>query len=249
MIKKIIVSVLHKLGYEVKRTSSTELPPDMDLEFQELYKKCKNYTMTSPERMFALYQAVKYAVVNNIPGDLVECGVWRGGSSMLIALTLLKFGNTNKSIFLYDTYEGMSAPTERDIMAATNSSAKEKYKEFQLKNKKWAYAPLEEVKDNMLSTGYPPNKVHFVKGTVEDTLLREAPSQIALLRLDTDWYESTLHELKCLFPRLSKGGVLIIDDYGHWKGAREAVDEYFKNNNIKALLHRIDATGRILIKV
>jgi O-methyltransferase len=83
---------------------------------------------------------------------------------------------------------------------------------------------------------------------VEDTIPASVPEQIALLRLDTDWYESTKCELEILFPRLVKGGVIIIDDYGCWQGARKAVDEYFNKNNIAILLNRMDDTGRIGIK-
>jgi len=107
------------------------------------------------------------------------------------------------------------------------------------------YSPLEEVKRNMEATGYPPAQISYIKGKVEDTLPAEAPAQIAVLRLDTDWYESTRHELVHLYPRLSPGGVLIIDDYGYWTGARKAVDEYFRDS---LFLGRIDDTGRIAIK-
>ncbi len=112
----------------------------------------------------------------------------------------------------------------------------------------WAYSALEEVKHNLLSTGYPAERISFIKGKVEETIPLNAPPQIALLRLDTDWYESTYHELVHLFPRLSSGGILIIDDYGHWKGARKAVDKYFSENKLDLLLHRIDYSGRICVK-
>jgi len=88
----------------------------------------------------------------------------------------------------------------------------------------------------------------FIQGKVEDTLPKITPEKISLLRLDTDWYESTYQELLHLFPKLSKGGTIIIDDYGHWKGAREAVDDYFKEKGIKILLNRIDEIGVIGIK-
>jgi hypothetical protein len=105
------------------------------------------------------------------------------------------------------------------------------------------------VKQAVYSTGYNRDKFHFVQGMVEDTLPEKAPEQIALLRLDTDWYESTRHELIHLFPRLSRGGVLIIDDYGDWEGARKAVDEYIAQHNVAILLNRIDHTGRIGVKL
>jgi hypothetical protein len=111
-----------------------------------------------------------------------------------------------------------------------------------------AYAPLDHVRDNMVRTGYPEQRIHFVKGRVEDTIPAGAPDTISLLRLDTDWYESTRHELTHLFPRLSRGGVVIIDDYGHWRGARRAVDEYFAQHGPSLLLHRIDYTARAAVK-
>jgi len=104
------------------------------------------------------------------------------------------------------------------------------------------------VKEVLCGTGYPSERIHFVRGRVEDTIPASAPELIALLRLDTDWYDSTKHELIHMFPRLSKAGVIIIDDYGHWRGAREACDEYFAQNRIPILLNRIDYTGRIALK-
>ena len=101
----------------------------------------------------------------------------------------------------------------------------------------------------MYSTGYLKEKINLIQGSVEKTLPLNKPDEpIALLRLDTDWYKSTKHELNILFPLLNEGGVLIIDDYGHWKGAKKAVDEYFSNLNDKYYMHRIDYTGRMLIK-
>ena len=100
----------------------------------------------------------------------------------------------------------------------------------------------------LYGTGYPSERIHFVPGKVEDTIPASAPESIALLRLDTDWYESTKHELVHLFPRLATSGVLIIDDYGHWRGSRLACDEYFEQNRVPILLNRIDFTGRIALK-
>jgi hypothetical protein len=112
----------------------------------------------------------------------------------------------------------------------------------------WCFSSIEEVKNNIATLNYPTEKVYFVKGKVEDTIPTTIPQKIAVLRLDTDWYESTKHELEHLFPLLVSGGVLIIDDYGHWEGARKAVDEYIEKNNLNILLNRIDYTGRIAIK-
>ncbi|MHA1284336.1 MAG: TylF/MycF/NovP-related O-methyltransferase [Promethearchaeota archaeon] len=226
------------------------IPQDIkdDVEFFQIYNKCKNFTQTSIERAYSLYKAIEYIVINEIPGDIVECGVWKGGSMMLCALTLLKFNDVNRTLYLYDTYEGMPEPSEYDRRAYDDFPAKNKYDFLKKRNIKWNYAPLNYVKKNLYSTNYPKEKIIFIKGKVEETIPEIIPKKIALLRLDTDWYESTYHELKYLFPILSKKGVLLIDDYGHWKGAKIAVDKYFQEINISSLLIRIDKTGRITIK-
>jgi len=199
--------------------------------------------------MYALYQSVKYIIDSKVAGDFVECGVWRGGSSMLAAYSLLKFADSQRKIYLYDTFEGMPKPMEKDKLLLDGSSAINIWRHYQSGNiDKFCFAGLDEVKNNMSLTRYPQDNMIFVKGKVEATIPKVMPSKISLLRLDTDWFESTYHELHYLFPLLSKGGVLIIDDYGHWSGAKEATDKYFRENNIHILLNRIDYTGRLGIK-
>jgi O-methyltransferase len=176
--------------------------------------------------------------------------VWRGGSTMLSAMALVASRETSREIWLYDTYEGMSAPTEHDrdwrgISAQELMKKSEHEKEMSV----WCYSSLDEVRGNMARTGYPADRTHFIKGKVEDSIPGQAPAKIALLRLDTDFYESTYHELQHLFPRLSPGGALIVDDYGHWAGARKATDQFFAELPTPPLLHRIDYTGRIAIVV
>jgi hypothetical protein len=206
--------------------------------------------MTEQKRIFGLIEAVRYLAKNRVEGDIVECGVWRGGSMLAIADLLAEMGDTSHNLFLFDTFEGMPPPSENDV----NYSNK-KATELLLPNVDktedliWAYSSLDAVKKTMSLTTYPQSKIHYIKGKVEDTLPTEALGDICLLRLDTDWYESTKHELIHLYPKLKRGGVLIIDDYGFWKGAKKAVDEYFSENNIPVLLNRLDATGRIAIKL
>lgn len=203
--------------------------------------------MTSPERLEALIAATEYVVKAPIPGAIVECGVWKGGSMMAAALALMNL-TERRPLYLYDTFEGMTAPTDADENLYGEPAAALLAREPRAANV-WAYAPLEGVRRSMLSTGYDPALIHFVKGPVEDTIPGTAPDQIAILRLDTDWYESTKHELKHLYPRLTRGGVLILDDYGHWAGARKAVDDYFREEGIFPLLCRIDLQGRLVVKV
>lgn len=202
--------------------------------------------MTSPERILALCNAVEHLSRNGIDGDFVECGVWRGGSMAAAAKTLMLHAATDRRLWMYDTFDGMSEPSELDVdfQGQTAQQLMDHQDRSDAKSV-WCCSPLEQVKLTMLQTGYPVEQICFVEGMVEQTLPVNVPEKIALLRLDTDWYESTRCELEYLFPRLVPGGVLIIDDYGHWEGCRRAVDEYFEKNQIAMLLNRIDYTGRI----
>ncbi len=206
--------------------------------------------MTSPERLYALMEAVRYIVASEIPGSFVECGVWKGGSTMAAALMLSELKRTDRQLYLFDTFEGMPRPSEVDT-DRQDARAIDTFEALQTgqDSSDFCRAHFAEVQEALASTGYPQQSVHWVKGKVEDTIPENAPDSIALLRLDTDWYESTRHELEHLFPRLSPGGVLIIDDYGHWQGCQKAVDEYFDKNRTRIFLSRIDYTGRIGIKV
>ena len=248
MLKKILIKIANKVGDKLeKQNGNTSADITKNIEFMSLYEQCKPYTMTSVERLFSLYQSVNYIIDHNIPGDFVECGVWRGGSSMMMALTLLKRNQTGRKIYLYDTFEGMSEPTSLDTtFTGENASDLLKNQDVNDAESIWCYSSIEEVKRNLGITAYPKQGLVFVKGKVEDTLLSVVPDKIALLRLDTDWYESTRKELEVLYPNLLEKGILIIDDFGHWEGAKKAVLEYFEKT--KPLLHRIDNTGRIMIK-
>ena len=222
-------------------------PFDFDEADKELYRRVDPYTMTTPPRVYALVRAVEYVVARGVPGAIVECGVWRGGSMMAAALTLLRLGVTDRALYLYDTFSGMPPPSEVDTTRSGVRAADLLAQEDE-DSHIWAIASLPDVSAAVLSVGYPEQQIHFVEGLVEETLPAEAPEEIALLRLDTDWYSSTKHELEQLYPRLAPGGVLILDDYGHWQGARRAVDEYFGKNRITLLLNRVDGTARICVK-
>ena len=222
-------------------------PFDFDEADKELYRRVGPYTMTTPPRVYALVRAVEYVVARGVPGAIVECGVWRGGSMMAAALTLLRLAATDRELYLYDTYAGMPPPSDVDT-TRSGVRAADLLAEEDEDSHIWAIASLSDVRAAVLSTHYPEQRIQFVEGLVEDTLPVTAPEQIALLRLDTDWYRSTKHELEQLYPRLVPGGVLILDDYGHWQGARRAVDEYFGENGITLLLNRVDGTARIAVK-
>ncbi len=239
--------VVQRMGFDVVRYHA--LPRDLDPEIARIVQSVHEYTMTSTQRIAALCEAVKYVVDSRIEGDIVECGVWRGGSMMAVAKTLRWLGDDSRTLRLFDTFEGMTPPTDNDVeFDGKTASALLASSDKNNAESVWCTAPLEGVKAVLSQTGYDPDKLEFVQGRVEDTLPDSAPERIALLRLDTDWYESTRHELEHLYPRLVPGGVLIIDDYGHWQGARKAVDEYISKHQLPILLNRIDYSGRCAIK-
>lgn len=231
----------------VSRFAGSAFPTDFDQTDIDLCTRVGPYTMTSPERIFALVRSVEHVVASRVPGAVVECGVWRGGSMMAVALTLLRLGVTDRELYLYDTFAGMPEPGAVDVKHSGTPAA-DVLARSRRRSNVWAIASLGEVREAVLSVGYPEERIHFVRGLVEETLPATAPRQIALLRLDTDWYASTKHELVHLYPRLARGGVLILDDYGFWQGARKAVDEYFAEIDAPPLLNRIDDTARIGVK-
>ena len=231
----------------LSQSEKEKLPDDYEPEFGELWELVRQRTMTSHPKAYGLYQAVRYIVGNNIPGDIVECGVWRGGAMLAVAHQLVGLGSVERDLYLFDTYEGMTQPTARDVQISTNQSARQRLLTADSDSLVWAIASLEDVRAGFAHVAYPTDRIHFVKGPVEDTLPGRAPDEIAILRLDTDWYESTRHELEHLYRRLVPGGVLILDDYGYWQGAKDAVDEFLATTGEPLLMLRA-ATGRIAVK-
>jgi hypothetical protein len=199
--------------------------------------------MTSVERITELYNSLEYIRTNNIDGDIVECGVWKGGNIIGI-IEYLKYHNIlDKSVWLYDTFEGMTSPEEIDV-DLDNKKASD------ILNSVLCYSSLTEVKQNLSKSEFNNERLKFIVGDVSETLLIESnkPNKISLLRLDTDWYKSTKDELIHLYPILVNDGVLIVDDYGHWKGSKTATDEFFEENNISLEIIKIDYTGIKIIK-
>jgi O-methyltransferase len=228
---------------------------DRNAEFSDLFARTRNYTMTSKEIMFSTYQAARYVAERGIPGDIVECGVWRGGSALLAGLAVRAaearkphrglLAARRRKLWLYDTFEGMTTPTAQDVDLTGTAAAL--YMAEHSDEGRWCYADEADVRRVFASEGFSPLDIEIVKGDVVQTLPKRRPNRIALLRLDTDWYESTKAELELLYPRLSRGGVLIIDDYGHWEGSRQAVDEFFAREP-GLLLNRIGYAVRVAVK-
>lgn len=236
---------IRKRGFDVVRHRAG-LAPYIDEQAAATIRAARPYTMTADESMFSLIQSVRYVVRHNVPGAIVECGVWRGGAIMAAGLTLQQLHADDRELYLYDTFEGMTAPTDSDVMLHGTATAAELLDRTEVGDgaNVWCYSSLDDVKAAVGSINYPAHRVHFVPGDVEKTLPSSAPEQpIAVLRLDTDWYESTRHELEQLIPRMSPGGVLIIDDYWHWGGCRKAVDEYLERTGLQVFLTRVDITA------
>jgi O-methyltransferase len=234
-------------------------PPGQAPRFPEdvvmIARRVQPYTMTSIDRIAALVDAVDYVVRAGIGGALAECGVWRGGSVLAMIAALQRHGVADRDLYLYDTFSGMTRPTEHDRTEYGPAAVDTWETDTRAGRHPWGALfgrdkfSLAAVRETLGASGYPVDRMHFVQGPVEATLPAQAPGPLALLRLDTDWYESTLHELVHLYPLLARGGVLIIDDYGHWEGCRRAVDEYFARADVRpVLLARIDYTGRIAVK-
>src|SRR4051812_23421082 len=220
----------------------------MDDADRRIVEAALPYTMTGPQRLHALVVAVRWCLAREVPGAFAECGVWRGGSVLAMIATLLDAGVTDRDIHLYDTFEGMTEPTDADT-SPFDAPARSEWEQAKAAGSR-AWEPVfgeqafseASVRELLATTAYPPERLHVVRGPVEETLRREPPGDLALLRLDTDWHVSSAVEMEVLYPRLASGGVLIVDDYGHWAGARAAVDEYFAAHGPAPLLCPIDYT-------
>jgi len=207
----------------------------------DLYQQLQDFTMTSRKSLAATCRAVEHVMDNGIPGAFVECGVWKGGCAMAMAITALHQNVDDREIWMYDTFAGMTEPTDLDRTPAGHLGA-DILAAAKPTDHVWAIADVIEVRVHMSWTNYPPERIKMVEGNVVDTIPLFAPDLISVLRLDTDWYESTLHELTHLYPLLSPGGILIVDDYGHWEGARNAVDSYNASLEQPFQLEQIDYT-------
>jgi hypothetical protein len=258
MIKKSIKRALAAAGIEVRRARSYE-PTEIDpVEFTRADLDVLHFvldnrlTMGRRERLIATINACKHAVQAGIDGDFVECGVWRGGNSIAAKLTFENYGS-DKKVWLFDTFTGMTEPSEVDTSRFVKKSSLERFRETQKdQHNEWCFASIEDVRANFEQAGADLSRVQFVAGDVTKTLADEQnlPDRLCVLRLDTDWYDSTRAELEILYPRLSTGGSLLIDDFGHWDGARRAVEEYLGTlpPASRPLLHFTDYSGRSGVK-
>jgi hypothetical protein len=223
------------------------LIPELDNDAENLMGAARGLSMTAPLAQWELIQAIRYIEGKGIPGDIVECGVWRGGNLVIAGLLRQRMG-FDRQIWAFDTFAGMTPPSPADFKVREDIDVRKKFASLDRDEyNEWCLASEEEVLQNFESR-VGNRDLRTVRGPVEETLThpQNLPEWIALLRLDTDFYESTKAELEILYPRLSSGGVLIIDDYGEWAGARKAVDEYFEGQPV--WLHYVTHTVRLMIK-
>ena len=254
-MKNFIKKIIKLFGYEIISKNdwlrkNENYIAEISANESAILNDIKEYTMTSIPSQWSLLQSIKHVIRNNVEGSFVECGIFRGGNIILMS-KLLEEHKVEKNIFAYDTFEGMPLPGKDDLDLRGNSSI-DKFLELKNSEKEgsqWCYCNIKDVKNNIkkFNINYLKN-INFIKGRVEETLLdiKNLPKKISLLRLDTDFYSSTKIELNILFPLLEKNGILIVDDYGHFKGAKKSVDEFF--NEKKVWLHRVDYSTRLLIK-
>tara|TARA_B110000027_G_C16056069_1_gene272266 strand:+ start:189 stop:935 length:747 start_codon:yes stop_codon:yes gene_type:complete len=232
MLRKIINNVLMFFGYKISRKIQKKM---LSKKFLENYNKSKNLSSFNLEFFLFLELSLDYLFKRNrIEGDIVECGVFKGANCRFICDYLKSINYENINIFLYDTFEGMPCASSNDINIFTKKNYNFYLKKMQKNNEVdnfYKYENIENVKKLLFQTNYNKNKIHFIKGLVEETIPKTIPNKISLLILDTDYYDSTKHELQHLYPLVEKGGIIIIDDYGTWSGVKKAVDEYFDNLN------------------
>ncbi len=230
---------------------------DFTEEEVKIYEPVIGKIAQSPEAIVSLIRAVQYIVNNGIPGAFVECGVWHGGGAAVMIRTLLGMAARHDSsrvreVFLYDTFQGFPRPDDRDfeyeVGPALNQWLIQQTEPYGDKGSMWMNVCIEEVIGNIERWCQPYPLAHFVQGMVEDTIPRQLPHEIALARLDTDFYQSTLHELNHVWPVLASGGVLIIDDYGCFAGSKQATDEFLDTFRWRPYLHRVDEHVRLIVK-
>jgi O-methyltransferase len=255
--KNGVKRLVRKMGYSLAPLPDPNaIPQDLDERFKLLARRMHNLgPLEMPQH--TTYAAVEYILNAGLAGDLIECGVYQGRQILMMAETLKARGVLDRDIYLYDTFAGQIQPTVEDYKDNENPTASyeanlARWKKGQITgaSRAWKVATVEEVQRNVFLSGYPPERFHFIKGDVLSTLPNHLHDRIALLRLDTDWYESTKQELTHLYDRLVVGGVLIIDDYGRWRGCRKAVDEYFASLGARApFLVRTSGSERVSVKV
>ena len=209
----------------------------------ELYEKIKDYTMCTIERFDNFCNAIE--TTRNLEGTIVECGVWKGG--MICGASRFALNNNiNRNFYAFDSFIGFPEPTDKDIVAYTNKSALE-LENWGMKRAPVQLESLNSLLECMELLNIPTHIITPVKGWFKDTV-PFFTDNIVILRLDGDWYESTKVCLENLYDKVVSGGIIILDDYGYWKGCKEATDEFLRERKVDVILNRTDYTEVWFIK-
>jgi O-methyltransferase len=192
------------------------------------------YSMIGMQRMHNLEKCMRTVLAEKIPGDFIETGAWRGGSTIFMRAVLQRFGITDRKVWVADSFQGLPRPTHAEDCTDAR---------YDLSECDYLKVSLEQVKANFAKFDLLDDQVQFLKGWFKDTLPTAPINQLAVLRLDGDMYESTMDALNSLFHKVSPGGFVIVDDYSAWPGCRAAVDEFRRKNQLPGEVVSIDKTG------
>ena len=192
------------------------------------------HSMIGAKRLGNLRTLCERAFTEGVPGDFIETGVWRGGACILMRAVIAAYGDAARKVICADSFAGLPPPSPDAYPADLN----DRHHEFDQ-----LAIPLEQVQDNFRRYELLDEQVVFLKGLFKDTLPGLSAERFAVIRCDGDMYESTIQALEALYPRLSPGGFLIIDDYGAIPACRAAVEDYRTQNGIDAEKHQVDWTG------
>lgn len=267
-MKRILKNMATTLGYEVRypvrkrppaptETEGSNWGFDLEQEALEAIEQVKDHTMLSLPRLVTLYQQAAFCEEFEIGGSFVECGTWRGGSVGIMALANLRRGRARRHIHLFDSFESIPEPDEavdgeRAVREARECGGGAEGRLVPLPIYGSIGTPDLAVNRELLeeTIGYNSSFLHYHKGWFQDTVPSDAKQvgDIAILRLDGDWYASTKVCLDHLYDQVVSGGFVIIDDYGCYEGCKKATDEFMRQQQVRAFLHHIDATGRYWVK-
>jgi len=261
VIKPLLKSVIGRLGYELRKKEARVLGYDHEDRAVAAIEKIRPYTMLPVERLITLHQQASHCERIRLPGAFVECGVWKGGSVALMALANLEAGAARRDLHLFDSFTDICEPDQAVDGERAVREVKAWSKGGGVDGK---LAPVAGFYDSMGGAGtlegnkellekvvgYDPKFIHYHVGWFQDTLPKAAAEigEIAILRLDGDWYASTIVCLEHLYDKVVEGGFVIVDDYGAYEGCRKAVDEFRQQKKITAYLHHIDGEARYWIK-
>jgi O-methyltransferase len=261
--KTVLKNMASRLGLEIRRKptvqpQSRSQPPD---GFDGAYQLVQDHTMVAREGLSCLYNQVVFCERNALPGDYVECGVWKGGSVGIMALANLKHGKSRRQIHLFDAFDDICEPDAAVDGERAVREVREWSKSAQTQGR---LVPVRGIYDRFGGhgtlegnrrllekvVGYPAERLHFYQGWFQETLPLHSPkiTNIAVLRVDADWYASTSVCLDHLYNKVVPGGFVIIDDYGAYDGCRKAVDEFISKLGKPVYLNEVNSEIRYLIK-